>query len=505
MQTPMLVAQHRYPVILPAAALAVVAAAAIALLPVEFLPHALAALAALAGLALWAINGRLWAAVACWFVTVICLDEQFWRAEIPFFFNVTVSRIAIVVLVAVFAGMRGLGRVERRPAAPGWYLLLAMVGYYTLSAAVSGFKTAAVASVHYRLIGGYWFAAVMFLIAYCCVDLRRDARRLLGCFCLIGVYLAFTGWCEQLHLWSMVWPRYIADPAVGIHWGRVRGPFVVSPTMGLGMLFCLFAALALARESAGPRRAALYLLAAALLPPIFWTQTRSVWLGLVLGTMVWVFRSGSRLRGALVFALAAAAVVLGSLNVENLLSEDRQRGGLADMEPVHLRIGLALISLDMAIERPLTGVGFGHFRDAAPAHARDLGSTYREWASPAMEHNNLLSVLAETGAVGLALYIAVLWVLLAASYRTYQRMPATAEGLADRRIIVLYWVLFIVYMVDGMFRETSVHPFTNCLFFGVSGLVAGLGWVYRSRRSLPATAITPEPLRSGRDPAGLPA
>lgn len=170
-----------------------------------------------------------------------------------------------------------------------------------------------------------------------------------------------------------------------------------------------------------------------------------------------------------------------------------------------MRIGLALISVDMALERPLTGVGFGHFRDAAPAHARDLGSPYREWASPAMEHNNLLSVLAETGVIGLILYIAVLWAMLAASIRAYQGMPATADGSADGRLVVLYWVLFVVYMVDGMFRETSVHPFTNCLFFGISGLVAGLGWLHRSHGSLPATVIAPETLRTTSDPAGLPA
>ena len=150
---------------------------------------------------------------------------------------------------------------------------------------------------------------------------------------MISIYLTFTAWCEHFELWSLVFPKYIADPTKGIHWGRVRGPFLVSPTMGLALVFCFFNNLVLARQVRGMAGGLIRLLCVAMLPAVFWTQTRSAWLGLVLAAMVWLaYRKRRWSRVAAVCTLTAAAIVVATVNIENILSPDRTRGGVTDLE-----------------------------------------------------------------------------------------------------------------------------------------------------------------------------
>lgn len=463
-----------------AGAVAVTVAAALLLVPIEYAPIVLAAAAGMGLFATWCTTGRLMLAICAWFVLVICFDEEFWRAEVPFFFNVTLSRLFIVVLGMMWMTMWVLGRTSLRFVKPVLPLMAAILGYFTLSAAVTGFKSVAVASVHYRLIGGYWFAFAMFFFVLHAIRQERDIRLVLVFLFVTGLYLTFTGWCEHFKIWSLVFPRYIADPSIGIHWGRVRGPFVVSATMGLALSFCFFSNLVFARRFVGPARWPVYLAALAMLPPIFWTQTRSVWLGFLVGAIIWVvFNRQQRSRTATIAILSALAVAVLVFNFENFSSSERSRGGVTDVEPVYLRLGLAMITWDMFLDRPLLGVGFGHFRDVAPTYARDVSSPFYQFASPAMEHNSFLSILADTGVVGLALYVGLLIALLRMSVRLYRNLPMKGTGLICRDVVVMYWVLAAVYLADAMFRETSVHPFTNSIFFGISGIIAALDWLLR--------------------------
>src|SRR5262249_40361832 len=145
-----------------------------------------------------------------------------------------------------------------------------------------------------------------------------------------------------------------------------------------------------------------------------------------------------------------------------------------DTEPILLRIGLAQMTWEMVKDFPLFGVGFGHFRDFAPSYARDPSSPYFAFGSTALEHNNLLSIVAETGVVGFILYIALIFVILRESVRLYRKLPPSSPRMIGRDILVLYWILAAAYLIDGTFRETSDNPFANCLFFGLSAIPVAL-------------------------------
>lgn len=448
----------------------------------------------------YVVKGDLLGAVLAWFVTLVALHEEFWRMPVPLFFSLTIPRIGLVVLVVLLIGMVALGRIRLRHVWPVSGAIAAVAAYFLLSAVVSGFETRSVVSVHYRLIGGYVFPFAVFGLILHAFHGEADFRRLTVFFALLSVYLTFTGWCERFEIGALIWPRFINDPTVGIHWGRVRGPFVMSAAMGLALVYCYFNNLTLARH-AGRFAWALYVLNALMLPAIFWTKTRSVWLSFVLCSLIWAAYSRRRTtRVVSVSLLLALAVFVAVINMDNFMTSEREKGGMTDVEPLLLRIGLAHMTWEIVQEHPLVGIGFGHFRDYAPDFARDPSSPFYAFGSTALEHNNLLSIVAETGLVGLGLYLLMILLLLRYSIRLYKKLPSSAAGFIGRDLLVLYWILAAAYFIDGTFRETSDNPFANSLFFGLSAIPVALDLLLSPA---PIRARAGFPTRLGGHPTGV--
>lgn len=479
--------------------IAMLSLVAFAILPTYGLLVAWAALGGLVAFLLYAVQGDLLVAFMIWMVTLIALHEEFWRMPVPLFFAITIPRLGIVVLAGLLMAMFALGRVRVRHAWPASGFIIALAFYFFVSALVSGFETRSVVSVHYRLIGGYIFPFTVFAVILHAFNTEWDFRRLAIFFALLSVYLTFVGWCEQFGLFGLIFPQFITNPEVGIHFGRVRGPFVMSPAMGLALVYCYFNNLVLARNTQRGRWA-LYLLNAAMVPAIFWTKTRSVWLSFIFCNLIWAMYSRRRTtRVVSVSLLLSVALLVAVVNMENFMSDDRAKGGFMDMEPLLLRIGLAQMTWEIVKQHPLIGIGFGHFRDYAPGFAKDPSSPFYAFGTTALEHNNLLSIVAETGIIGLTLYLAMMVSLLRFSIDLYRKLPPKGPGFISRDLLVLYWILATAYFIDGTFRETSDNPFANSLYFGLSAIPVALNELLsakpiRARLGLPpygGTSLTP--------------
>ncbi|RIK62854.1 MAG: hypothetical protein DCC65_16765 [Planctomycetota bacterium] len=458
----------------------------------------------------YTIKGDLLSAILLWFITLIVLHEEFWRVNVPLFFAVTIPRLGIVVLVLLLFAMLCVGRFRMRHAWPVSGFIALVAAYFFLSALVSGFETRSVVSVHYRLIGGYIFPFAVFGLVLHAFNNERDFKRMALFFAGLSVYLTFTGWCERFEVKALIWPRFISDPTVGIHWGRVRGPFVMSAAMGLALVYCFFNNLVLARNVLHGRWM-LYGLNLLMVPVIFWTKTRSVWLSFVLCMLIWAAYSRRRTtRVVSVSVLLAATLLIAVINMENFLTADRDVGGLTDTEPLLLRIGLAQMTWEIVKEHPLFGIGFGHFRDYAPSFANDPSSPFYAFGTTALEHNNLLSIAAETGIIGVCLYILMAVFLVRFSIQLYRKLPPKGPGLISRDLLVLYWILAAAYFIDGTFRETSDNPFANSLFFGLSAVPVALNILLspvpiRARPGFPPPGRTGRPAPPPRGPGGRPA
>src|SRR5207302_7956854 len=99
------------------------------------------------------------------------------------------------------------------------------------------------ASPVWRLLAAYLIpGAVYWIVRQSPITEQRTAlvTKVLTFF---GIYLAVTGILEITHQWAFVFPRHIADPALGIHFGRARGPMLTSVSYGLYLAVCFLAAL----------------------------------------------------------------------------------------------------------------------------------------------------------------------------------------------------------------------------------------------------------------------
>lgn len=473
--------------------IALLTAVLVLLVPAEHLIWAWVALGALTIILLAAHFVDPVSLVLTWLVTVACLSYFFWRQPIPGLpINVTIDRLFILA-VAVAAVLRlTTGKLSAKPLPGAVKILLLMLVYFTISLGLSGLRSIADVSPHFRLAGGYYFPAIAMIIVFLAIRDETQIRKILWFFFAFGLYLTITAWAEYLQLWSVVIPKYIATPELGIHWGRARGPFLVSPTLGITLIFCFFANLYLAAKTHAAPRTALYATNLVMLPAIFFTQTRSVWLAMILCSTVWLIGTKRlRSRAAAAGVLIAAGIIIVTIFSSNIASRDRTRGGVTDPYPVYARIGLAKISARIVRERPITGTGFGHFRDYAAKLTADPSGKYVRYGSQLMEHNNFLSILTETGIIGLLLFLAFLLAVFKASVRLYRRLALPDSGWLNRTFVVLYWILFVDILTDGMFRETSVDPFNNGLFFTLTALILAYDYLLAPHQpSLQRSAIS---------------
>ena len=152
---------------------------------------------------------------------------------------------------------------------------------------------------------------IWFLLAPVLFGTARQRRLLIGALVGLGLYLGLTGTLEGLHLYRFIFPHYIAEPNVGIQWGRARGPILESTGDG----FCTFvggtaAAIGLRLWKTTWVRAVCLAALALDLATLFFTLTRGVWIGALSGIVVAMLLS-RQTRRILVPALVVGAVVVG--------------------------------------------------------------------------------------------------------------------------------------------------------------------------------------------------
>jgi O-antigen ligase len=300
------------------------------------------------------------------------------------------------------------------------------------------------------LSGGYLLLDRFGLIAFLVFTLtpyafgdERHRTALLWALTGLGLYLGVTAIFEIVGPAALVFPRYINDPTVGIHFGRARGPFAEAATNGMALSTCGAAAAILTlRRTVGAKR----LLSGAVLTlcalGVLLTLQRTAWLGAFAGVIVMML-SRAPLRRRLLAVLLAGALLVGAalVTIPGLAERAKTRG--TDQETVWDRTNLARASIAMMLERPLTGFGWDRFHDESKPYFWQHGDTPLT-ASKGIPHNAILANAAELGVVGTVLWLLAL-VLAVASALT-ARLPASAlpwrDGLILLSIVVLALMLF---------------------------------------------------------------
>ncbi len=441
---------------------------------------AIIAIAAIAGFiwgTLFMLRGSVVAGCLGFLLTAVCLGHHFASFDmgpIP----LTIDRVLLLVLLATYLVQRRFGRTDPKPVCWADGLVVAFLGVLVFSGFYGGWFASAAAPGNkydpiFRLVAGYTIPVMLYWMARQASVGRREVAMAQGFLAVLGVYLATTGILEITGQWWAVFPKYIADPTVGIHFGRARGPMCHSVSYGLYMGICTLALWLWQWRFGRVGRLVIFCLMPLMLAAIYYSYTRSVWMGTGLGLVVAL---GLTLRGAwrplVVSSMVAGALLVGIAKMDSLKSFDREQSAEDTGKSVDLRGAFAYISWQMFLDRPMLGVGFGQFPEKKLPYLTDRGTSLNlEATRPFVHHNMFLSILTETGLIGFAVYLGV---LSAWGWNCYKicRHDDTPDWAKSQAVLMLG--ALAVYIPQVAFHELSYSTVDNVLIFFLAGLTMSL-------------------------------
>lgn len=292
---------------------------------------------------------------------------------------------------------------------------------------------------------------------------RRDL--LLKGFTLMGLYLGVTAVLE-VFLPQLVFPRYIVDPGVGMHFGRARGPFTGAEAMAMTLAVCMGAAIVLVGRQLR-RWSTLGLVVAPLaLFGVVLTGTRSAWLGLAAGIVVALILSPALRRWIPMMLIAGAAGVVAALIfLPNLVQSIFERSTANG--PIYDRLSSNAAAFRVIGDLPLTGIGWRRFYPHGADWARQSDDLPMNNAVIEV-HSVVLSRAAE---LGLPAVIVFLLIIALGPLRSALPAPAVPghPDLPAWRVLSGYVVA--VWLIAGLFGPLS-NPMPNYSVWLVAGVAS---------------------------------
>ena len=280
---------------------------------------------------------------------------------------------------------------------------------------------------------------------------------------LVLAYLTIIAILFLINAGSLIFPAFIADPNIGIHADRARGPFLQAVANGVTLNLLGLLALDGYRRRRLRGFAAL-LLVSALPLAVLATKTRAVWLSFALSVLaVLFFSSSSRMRRAcLCLVVAGALGLLGTLTFDDLDRSLQSR--LQERSPVAFRFAMYRAGWEMLLEKPLLGWGAEQMQSQLERRISDFHD------DEFFFHNTYLEIGVEYGALGLALYACVIAGLFRLG-RLPRGATASREGVfLDRGFRPLWPLLVGVYLLNGCFVVLN-YQFVNGLVFTLAGIL----------------------------------
>ncbi len=241
---------------------------------------------------------------------------------------------------------------------------------------------------------------LLFWIAPAAFPSERERRILLGTLVVIGLYLGATAILETIGPTRLVFPRYIMEPGVGIHFGRARGPFVEAAADGLAMLMCGTAA-AMALSQWRRKWLPAVGLAVCALGMVF-TLTRQIWLAAIAGTLV-AMLSRRELRPYVIPACVLGAVAVLAVFAFVPGFSGRAQNRLDSQLPLWDRLNSNSAALRMAEAKPALGFGWATFPEHPEFYQQAADRPLTVVPRP---HNVFLAYAAELGVLATLAWIA---------------------------------------------------------------------------------------------------
>lgn len=262
---------------------------------------------------------------------------------------------------------------------------------------------------------------------------------------ILGLYIGAISCLEGIHAYSLVWPRYIYDPTSS-HFGRAGGPSAQVASNGLQLMACGACAVMLALTCRGWKRLLGIVVSTLCAVGGFFTMTRSVWIGMLLGACVALVCCRPARKWLAVSLVGIAVAVVAVLSVDSSMREmvmDR----VGDDRSAIDRINAASAAVSALQSRPAFGVGFNNFHNVEVDWL---------WQSPTLPltatgiavHNVFLSYATELGIPGLTLWLGAVGAAGLLAWQGTRRRDRPFDLVVLRYVLLAYAVCWFTI---GMF------------------------------------------------------
>ena len=303
-----------------------------------------------------------------------------------------------------------------------------------------------------------------FLVAPLAFRTKRQRAVLLVTLVSMGLYLGLTTLFDAVHLDALVFPTYILDPNIGIHFGRGRGPFLDAVANGFALFVCAAACGVAVRNWSRPgAKLIAVFIALVCLAGAFLSLERSVWIGAVAGIII-SMATTSWLRPYLLPVLATTAIALGGAFALIPSLDQSVNKRLNQVSSVWDRQNLTVAGLNMFEARPLTGFGWQTFQADSRLYFR-RSQNYPLTAVGFGIHNFPLSYLVELGMPGFVLWIA--GVVLGVGGALLTRGPPDLAAWRAGLIAVVVMFISVAFSVPPtLFPNLALWLWAGVVFSG---------------------------------------
>ena len=389
--------------------------------------------------------------------------------------TITLGRLLLVGLVLLFLWRWWQGDLEHRPLMGcDWFVVL-FVGYMTVRYAFTPAATGEVSSVSptWRLIASFWMPAALYWVMRHAKISEQTWMAKLACLVGLGVYLAATGLAEVGEQWWAVFPRFIADPTLGTHFGRARGPALMSASLGVFLAVCFWAAWFLWARVSRLQQLALVGAMTLMAAGLYVTYTRSTWLGLAGGlAVIPLHHLPKKWRPVLLTGMLLAGIV-GSIVVgDKVINMSRDDSDGSAGHSVYQRASFFLVSMNMFRDAPVVGSGCGRCYDCKLPYLSDRSQQLELESIRNLDHHNtFLSLLTETGIIGFMLFVAMLVAWARAAWQL-ARDPEAESWIRAQGLFTL--AAMIAYFASAVFHDLTLSPSEQWLLYLITGITVGL-------------------------------
>lgn len=318
----------------------------------------------------------------------------------------------------------------------------------------------------------FFFPFSIFIFAKNIINDEQKIKKVLMFFSIMGFYLGFTGICEYLNWNFLVFPKYIIDPLVGVHYGKARGPLLDAGVNGVLLGECLFITIYLLIHSSSTKMKIFHIITIIfILTALIFTFNRSSWIGVSFASLI-LFTFYPKSRKFII----AGLLILGILTI--LLQTGVLKTGkeITSLKTFHHRLVHYAAALRMFADKPFFGFGYNNAKKFQAKYFKRIEGIPYKYGKGSERyitiHNVFLTMVVELGLIGFSLFIFILFFILRISIKLYQQIPS--ELTAYKGLVIIFWAIFIVFFVKIQFSEIRFFMLPTALVFGMAGIIDGL-------------------------------